>query len=125
MSSPDGRDFGRNAASIAGPRRLGLWSLLCAFLAFGLVIAALVFMINVPDDASDTMTNIATTAMLLAYLLVAPVLHITGVVLGVGGLIRGGESRVRCILGIILNLVLVGIGALLGVIAASGIGAFT
>lgn len=125
MSTPDHAHFGRNA-NVEGPRRrLGLWSLLCAFLAFGLVIAALIFMVNLPNDASDLSTNIATTVLLVTYFLVAPVVHVTGVVLGVRGLSRGGESRFRCILGIGLNVALVGIGALLGMMAASGIGAFT
>lgn len=121
--------WGRNADPQmligARPPRKGLWSLLCALFAFGLVVVTIIFMVNLPAGAPEWQSNLATSAMVAAYLVVAPLLHISGAVLGILGLARGGESKVRCVVGLLLNIVLLIIGALFAWVAASGIGAYT
>lgn len=119
--------WGRNAVPVVGATplpRYGLRSILCAILAFSLVIAALIFMVNVPNDAPEATSDAATYALLAAYFIAAPLLHITGVVFAILGLARG-DSKIRCIAGLLLNVVLVMIGAGLGWMAMGSIGAFT
>ena len=119
--------WGRNAVPLAGivaPPRYGLRSILCAILAFSLVIAALIFMVNVPNDAPETLADAATFTMLGTYLVVAPLLHIAGAVFAILGLARG-DSRIRCVVGLLLNIVLVMMGAGMGWLALGGVGAYT
>lgn len=121
--------WGRNADPQmlvgARPPRKGLWSLLCALFAFGLVVVTIIVMVNLPAGAPEWQSDLATSAVVAAYLIVAPLLHISGAILGIVGLTRGGESKMRCIVGILLNVVLLTIGALFAWVAASGIGAYT
>jgi hypothetical protein len=121
--------WGRNADPqmliAAKPPRKGLWSLLCALFALGLVVITAIFMANVPAGAPEWESDLATAAVVVAYLIAAPLLHITGVILGIVGLARGGESKLRCVLGILLNVILIAAGTLLAFAAASNIGAFT
>ena len=103
----------------------GAKSIFCAILALALVVLALAFMVSLPKDASELTTNIATFGLVAAYFVAAPLLHIVGAVFALAGLFRVDDRRVLCVLGIILNVGLVGLGALLGFAALAGIGAYT
>lgn len=118
-----GRDAALNAVGQTPPRYIRR-AFLCAVLAFCLVAAALIYMVNLPSDASAFATETATVAVLITYLGTAPALHIAGMVFGVLG-IRHGQGRIWGFLAILLNVALVGIGAFLGMAALSGIGAYT
>lgn len=103
----------------------GAKSVFCAFLALVLVIGALAWMVSLPADASEAVTNLATIVLVAVYVVVAPILHIAGTVFDLAGLFRVDDRRWLCILGAILNIGLLGAGVLLGSSALLGIGAFT
>ena len=109
----------------ARPGRLGFWSILLAVLALAFVIATTIAVASLPSGAPEYLSTAATIAVAIAYLVAAPILHVVGAILGIVGLARGGESKTRCVVGILLNVVLVTIGALFAWVAASGIGAYT
>ena len=118
-----GRNAALDAVGQAQPRYIRR-AFLCAVLAFAIVIASFIFMLSLPTDASEQLSDIATMTVVISYLGVAPALHVAGMVFGVLG-IRHGQGRFWGFLAILLNVALVGIGALLGMAALSSMGAYT
>ena len=121
-------EWGRNAASgaVATPRRrYGTYSILLALLAPTLVILAGSYLVSLPSDAPEAAETVATTLTLVAYGLVAPVLHLVGMGFAVAGLRSVNAGKVSSVIGLLLNIAMVAAGVFFGWIAASGIGAFT
>jgi hypothetical protein len=64
--------------------------------------------------------EIASSAIVIE-LALAPVGHLVGLVLGVMALFRAGDRRGLAVVGILLNIIVVAIGVVLAVMAASGL----
>lgn len=119
--------WGRSAAAVAelgaGRPRYGLRSVLLGLLALLLVGASFTFLAVRRGDDSDLWATVANVAALASYLVAAPILHIAGIVYGIRGLIAG-SGRVMSVVGILLNLTLIGTGIYIGTLAVGSIGAF-
>ncbi len=120
--------WGRSGQSAVGlaPRRRprhGVWSILLAMLALILAGGAATYLANLPSDAPDWTADPATFYVVTGFLAVAPVLHLVGIVVGVIGLARGAVAS--SVLGILLNLLLVGVGGYFAYIAFGAAAAFT
>lgn len=120
-------EWGRNAAigqTAPSHMRYGFWSILLAFVALGIVIASLVLLINLPTDVAEATSNAASIAVVVAYFIVAPLLHATGFGFGVAGLARSTTGKGSSVVGILLNLLLFGAGLGLIFFAGSSLTAF-
>lgn len=119
--------WGRNAEPGSGTAGShdGRRSILLALGALTLVVAALAFMVGLPTGTAEPWPTIATFAVAASYFLVAPLLHLAGLVFGIRGLVRGGERRLPCVFGILLNVGLVVAGVLVLMAVLPAMGAFT
>ncbi|MFI0844484.1 hypothetical protein [Mesorhizobium sp. IMUNJ 23232] len=105
--------WGRNASLAdipAQPRRYGRWSILFALASLLLVGAAIGVFFALSDGGSEGSANAAALALGIVYFLVAPILHVIGIVFGFVGIARD-DSRFSAVVGILLNILLVLIGA--------------
>jgi ABC-type glycerol-3-phosphate transport system permease component len=94
-------------------RRSGTRSLIIAAIAIAIAMATLLPYLMIAQDAPDLAKSIATYAFIVGFVTVAPLLHVVGFVLGIAALVRSGDSKLRGVLGLILNsaavLVVVGL----------------
>jgi hypothetical protein len=107
---PKGRwSFGKLSVQIA----IGIF-----VLTWVLFIAVTIFLHNMPKKSplAD-----AASGIFVAELVAAPFAHLVGLVLGVIALFRAGDRRGLALLGILLNVIVVGIGVLMVYMAASGL----
>jgi hypothetical protein len=86
--------------------RLGPWSLILAAVAFVIGITSLLVLLNVPETASDLAGNV----FFYGFLIVAPLLHLTGLGFGIAAVMRPGERKTLGVLGIIVNWAAVALG---------------
>lgn len=113
------------SAGAAAPSRLGRRSLLCALAAIVVAIAAVVIFASVSATAPEIVKDIATVAFLVMFLVVAPAIHVFGVLFGLTALFRSGDSRALGAVGVVLNLVSLIVGAGIVYAGLSGMAAFT
>lgn len=107
---PKGRwSFGKLSVQIA------VWIFVLTWVLF---IAVTIFINNMPKKS---VLADAASSVFVAELLAAPFAHFAGLVLGVIALFRAGDRRGLAVVGIILNVVVVGIGLLMVYMAASGL----
>ena len=89
-------------------RRAGTWSLIVGAAAIAVLITTAVPYLMVSRDGPD----IATYALVIGFA-TALLLHLAGFVFGVAALVRKGDSKLRGVLGLVLNstavLVVVGL----------------
>ena len=83
-------------------RRAGTWSLIVGAAAIAILITTLVPYLTISKDAPDIARSIATYALAIGFA-IAVLLHLVGFVLGVAALVRNGDSKLRGVLGLILN----------------------
>jgi len=83
-------------------RRSGTWSLTIGAAAIAILVTTLVPYLTVSKDAPDIAKAIATYALAIGFA-TAVLLHLVGFVLGVAALVRKGDSKLRGVLGLILN----------------------
>jgi hypothetical protein len=102
-----------------------MYSVLLALIAPAIVIATGAYMVNLPNGAAESAENFATVAMLSAYGVVAPLMHLVGIGFGIAGLRSPNAGKVASCVGILLNVALIGIGLIFGWAALSGLGAYT
>ena len=83
-----------------------------------LFIAVEIFIHNMPKKSpwAD-----AASGVFVVELVAAPFAHLVGLVLGVIALFRAGDRRGLAVVGILLNVVVVGIGLMMVYMAASGL----
>ncbi|MEP6566027.1 MAG: hypothetical protein ABJB10_12895 [Mesorhizobium sp.] len=119
--------WGRSeAAPVAvAPSKLGKRSVMLALVAFAAGTIGIVTLVAMPRDASELTQNIATGYFMVVFLLVAPIMHIVGVICGAMALARSNDNRALGLVGIILNGLSVLAGVLILLAMASTIGAFT
>ena len=93
-------------------RRAGTWSLIIGAAAIAIIIATLIPYLKVSKDAPEIAKSIATYALMVGFAS-AQLLHLVGFVLGIVALVRKGDSKLRGVLGLVLNstavLVVVGL----------------
>lgn len=119
--------WGRNASLAdipARPRRYGRWSILFALASLLLVGAAIGVFFALSDGGSDGSANAAALALGIVYFLVAPILHVLGIIFGFLGIARD-DGRFSAVIGVLLNILLVLIGAGLAYAGMRGAAAFT
>jgi hypothetical protein len=104
--------------------RCGFFSLVLAGCAFAAAIVSLVFFVQTPKTAPELLRDIATYGFIVIFLVVAPLAHITGFVLGLVALFHRNDSRVAGVFGIILNGLVIAGGGLFIWAAAQNLGAF-
>ncbi|MBX3579852.1 MAG: hypothetical protein KF723_21835 [Rhizobiaceae bacterium] len=102
----------------------GAWSLICAGVAFGSALLSLWVATSVTVEPDGTPTDAGFGVFLIVFLIAAPILHVVGIVLGAIGLTRVG-ARASSVIGIVLNLALLGVGILLVWAGLKGAAAFT
>jgi hypothetical protein len=119
--------FGRTAAppGTIAQSRLAKRSVILALVAFAAGAIAVATMVALPSDASALAQNVATAFFMAIFLLVAPVMHIAGVICGLMALGRSNDNRLLGLVGIILNGVSVAAGLLVLWAMISTMGAFT
>ncbi len=100
-------------------------SIFCALLALGCVLLPVAVLTALPTDVPEFLSTIVTIVVALAFLVVAPALHVAGVVFGLVALFGQGDRRLLGGVGAALNVALLGLGASFLVMALSSIGAFT
>jgi hypothetical protein len=83
-------------------RRAGTWSLIIGAAAIAILIATLIPYLTVWKDAPDIARSIATYAFAIGFATTV-LLHLVGFVLGIAALVRKGDSKLRGVLGLILN----------------------
>jgi hypothetical protein len=121
-----GRQTGETSGTTATPRRrFGLTSILLALAALVLVVACVAYLINLPSGSSESRETVAIYALVFVYFIVAPTLHIAGIVYGIRGVASPSGGKVSGAIGILLNAVLLVAGFLFGLGAMSSIGAYT
>lgn len=121
-----GRQANEPPGAAAAPRRrFGLTSILLAVAALALVIACAAYLINLPAGSSDTRETVAIYVLIFVYFIVAPALHIAGIVYGIRALADPAGGKVSGVIGVLLNALLLVAGFLFGLGAMSSIGAYT
>jgi hypothetical protein len=119
--------WGRSASApgVVAQSRLGQRSVILALVAFAAGLAAVAVLVALPGDASAPVQNVATAFFMAIFLLVAPVMHIAGVICGLMALGRSNDNRLLGLVGIILNGLSVAAGLLVLWAMISTMGAFT
>lgn len=123
-------EWGRNAGTATtSPARAG-WSragksVFCALLALGSVLVPGAALTALPTDVPEYLSTVVTIAVALAFLVVAPVLHVAGIVFGLMAAFGRGDKRLLGGFAAVLNLGLLALGVFLLAMASSSIGAFT
>jgi uncharacterized membrane protein len=83
-------------------RRAGTWSLIIGAAAIAILITTLIPYLTVSKDAPDIAKSVATYALMIGFA-TAVLLHLVGFMLGVAALVRKGDSKLRGVLGLVLN----------------------
>ncbi|MEP6566026.1 MAG: hypothetical protein ABJB10_12890 [Mesorhizobium sp.] len=113
--------WGRNEAEpgAVAPSRLGKRSVILPVIVFagyavGIIAYAIITWVAGPSDAFEFAQNIVMDYLMALFLVVAPVMHIAGVVCGAMALARSNDNRWLGLLGITIN----------GLSVAAGLGVF-
>ncbi len=112
------------APDAARPARYGQWSVLLGGVAFGVTLLTLLIVTSVTVEPNGVPTDAGFAVFLAIFLVAAPIAHIVGIVLGFVGLVRPG-GKVMPVVGILLNIAMIGIGAFFAWIVMTAGAAFT
>lgn len=114
-----------NRAPTAGePTRYGRRSILYAVCAFVLVMGMFIAYGLTTEAGPKAWQDMTGTAGALAFLIVAPLLHVVGIVMGLRGLFGGRDSTVLSGVGVLLNISLLSLGFYLVWLMLPGLTAF-
>jgi hypothetical protein len=103
-------------------RRFGTYSFVLAGLAFAVFTAVFGVYTNVSKAASQAVQNAADWMAIVGFLVVVPLMNLTGIVLGIAALFRSGDRKVLGLLGAVLNLLWLVGGVGLGIIMIAHLG---
>lgn len=112
------------APDAAQPAHYGQWSVLLGGLAFGVTLLTLLIVTTVTVEPNGVPTDAAFAVFLAIFLVAAPIAHLVGIVLGIVGLARPGD-KVMPVLGLLMNIAMLGVGAFFAWIVMSAGAAFT
>lgn len=93
--------------------RFGKRSIVLAVVAFIAACGTFVVFRSLPNDAEDATENFVADGFILMFFAVIPLLNIVGIICGFMALANDNDSRPRGLIGLLLNVGLLGIGVLL------------
>jgi hypothetical protein len=101
--------------ALATERQFAIYSLLLAGLAFALFTIAFAIVTNIPRS-SEAALNAALWFFIVVGLVVVPLMHLAGIVLGIAALFRKRDRKVVGPLAAVLNFFLLAAGVFLSVV---------
>jgi hypothetical protein len=104
-------------------RKFGVIAFVLAVVAFLLFSVGFTVFVNVPSTAPDTLRDAALLFFVAIFLVITPLMELTGIVLGIASLFRSGDRKILGLLGAVLNAFLLAGGVTLGMIAVASIAA--
>ncbi|HZO46290.1 MAG TPA: hypothetical protein VFB68_10385 [Xanthobacteraceae bacterium] len=109
---------------LAEPPRLkfGVIAFALAGLAFALFTIAFSIFVHVPPTAPDAARDVTLLFFVAVFLVIAPLMELTGIVLGIASLFRAGDLKILGFVSVILNILLLAGGLVLGTIMVASIG---
>jgi hypothetical protein len=103
-------------------RKFGTYSFVLAGLAFAVFTAVFGVYTNVSKAASQTVQNAADWMAIAGFLVVVPLMNLSGIVVGVAALFRSGDRKILGLVGAVLNLLWLIGGVGLGIIMIAHLG---
>jgi hypothetical protein len=110
--------------SAAAPvrRKFGVIAFVLAGVAFALFTVAFSIFVNVPSTAPDAARDASLLFFVAVFLVITPLMELTGIGLGIASLFRAGDRKILGFVSVILNAFLLVGGVTLGVIMVASIG---
>ncbi len=114
-----------SGGSAAQPKRrkFGVIAFVLAGVAFALFTVAFSIFVNVPPTAPDAARDASLLFFVAVFLVIAPLLELTGIVLGIASLFRTGDRKILGLVSVILNVFLLAGGVTLGIIMVASLAA--